>query len=234
MDDLTFRRTVYSDPFIKSKELIEAAKNDPKKQAFWDEVKQMEGELQQAMNIPVPEGLADKLLLKQSMKKHTERKKRQPWYLAMAASLVVASVLTVSMLNQPTTSLNDDVLAHMRHLDFEVNSSQSVNLDMVNTKLASFNGSISEGLGEILSAKFCYLDSIKSLHITIKGDDGISSLFVMPSKTEKSFYANDFGNDQYTGTSFLTESAKVIVIGESGSQVRGLKDKAQQLLSFAI
>lgn len=34
MDDLTFRKTIYAEPFSTDPELIEAAAKDPKKQVF--------------------------------------------------------------------------------------------------------------------------------------------------------------------------------------------------------
>ena len=78
MDDLSFRKAVYADPFSKDPELLKAAEQDPKRKSFWNEIKAMENELQSAMNIPVPENLAEKLILRQSLTTHTEKKKQQP------------------------------------------------------------------------------------------------------------------------------------------------------------
>jgi hypothetical protein len=232
MDDITFRRTIYVDPFTQDPEVIEAAKNDPKKQAFWEEVRAMESALEQAMDIPVPEDLADKLILRQSMNDFKAHKQRRPWYLALAASVVLASVLTVGVITQSGHDFKSDVFAHMSHVSYEVNKGGNVDLDMVNDKLASYNGTVSEGLGDIVSANYCYLDSIKSLHLIIKGETGLSSLFVVPSEVSPTLDGN-FSNDEYSATSFLLESAKVIVVGDNGSQVSDLSAKAKQLLSFS-
>ncbi|WP_371195533.1 DUF3379 family protein [Glaciecola sp. SC05] len=233
MDDLNFRRTIYADPYTKDPEILEAAKSDPKKQAFWDEVRMMEASLEQAMNVPVPEGLADKLILRQSMDDFQQQKKRRPWYLALAASVFLASILSVSLLMQGPTDLKSDVYAHMSHMSYELNKSGKVDLAMVNDKLATYNGQVNEGIGEIVSANYCYLDSIKSLHLIIKGKDGLASLFVMPSEISKTI-DDDFSNDVYTGSAFLLESAKIIIVGETSAQVEELKAKAKTLLSFSI
>ena len=38
MDDLSFRKAVYAEPFSKDPELLKAASEDPKKKVFWDEI----------------------------------------------------------------------------------------------------------------------------------------------------------------------------------------------------
>ncbi|MFC4698831.1 DUF3379 family protein [Glaciecola siphonariae] len=233
MDDITFRRTIYSDPFTQDPEVIEAAKADPKKHAFWEEIRSMESALQEAMDIPVPEDLADKLILRQSLSDYKQTKQRRPWYMALAASVVLASVLTVGIMTQPSGNLAADVFAHMSHMEYELNKGGNVDLAMVNDKLAAYNGQISDGIGEIISANYCYLDSIKSLHMIIKGENGLASVFVLPSQASKGV-DESFSNDEYSGASFLLESAKVIVVGENTSQVNELTSKAKQLLSFSI
>ncbi|WP_395341677.1 DUF3379 family protein [Ningiella sp. W23] len=233
MDEITFRRTIYADPYTQDPEVVEAAKQDPKKQAFWEEIRAMEASLEQAMDVPVPDDLADKLILRQSMKDYKEQKQRRPWYFAMAASVVLASLLTVGVVTQSDSDLTADVFAHMSHVEYEVKGDSPVDLAMVNDKLATYNGSVEEGMGDIVSANYCYLDSIKSLHLIIKGENGLSSLFVLPSQITETV-DESFSNEQYSGASFFLESAKVIVVGEDSEQVTSLKEKAQRLLSFSI
>ncbi|MBT1449907.1 DUF3379 family protein [Glaciecola sp. XM2] len=233
MDDITFRRIIYTDPFTTDKEVVEAAKNDPKKQAFWEEIRAMESAMQEAMDIPVPEDLADKLILRQSMNDFKQKKKQRPWYLALAASVVFASVLTIGLIGSSSQGLASDVFAHMSHMEYEINKYGPTDLASVNSKLATYNGQIKEGFGEIVSANYCYLDSIKSLHLIIKGEKGLTSLFVVPSQLAEPL-DESFSNDVYTGSAFLLESAKVIVVSEDPSQVSAITQKAKEFLSFSI
>ena len=232
MDDLTFRKTVYADPFTKDPELIEAAAKDPKKQAFWHEIKAMEIELQAAMNIHVPEHLAEKLILRQTLSEHKETTQKRPWYIALAASVVFASILSFSMLNSGSNKLSDDVFAHMSHVDVELMKSANVDLNAINDKLASFNGQVDGDLGEVVSANYCYLDKIKSLHVIIRGEHGLTSLFVVPDSITDSI-SKTFSNATYQGASFLLESAKVIIVGENKSDVERLEQRAKQAMSFS-
>lgn len=233
MDDITFRRTIYADPFTNDPEVIKAAKNDPKKQAFWDETRAIEASIEEAMNIPVPEDLADKLILRQSLTRFKQEKKRQPWYLALAASVVLASVVSIKFIGSSSGNLSTDIFAHMEHLAYEVSKYGDTDIASVNSKLASYNGKIKEGMGDIVSANYCYLNSIKSLHLIIRDEQGFISLFVLPSKFADSI-EEEFNNETYTGSSFLSASAKVVVVGENALQVASLKEKAKQLLSFSV
>ncbi len=232
MDDLYFRKTVYAEPFSKDPALIKAAAEDPNKQAFWDEVKAMEVELQAAMKIPVPEHLAEKLILRQSLSAHTKIKQKRPWYLALAASVVVASVLTYNTLHTSNNTLADDVFSHLSHIDFELMKSALVDTTSVNHKLASFNGQIIGDLGEIVSANYCYLDHIKSLHVIIRGEHGLTSLFVMPNSIKESL-SSSFSNASFQGASFLLESAKIIIVGENKDDVDLIQQKAKSSIIFS-
>ncbi|MFT6269157.1 MAG: hypothetical protein ACJAVV_001981 [Alphaproteobacteria bacterium] len=231
MDDLTFRKAVYAEPFTTDPAVLDAAAQDPKKQAFWKGIKAMENELKAAMQIPVPENLAEKLILRQSLSEHNSHSQKRPWYLALAASVVFASVLTIGMLNTGNNKLTNDVFAHMSHVDVEIMKGIPVGPNTINDKLASFNGQVNGDLGEVVSANYCYLDKIKSLHLIIRGENGLTSLFVVPDSITESL-SDTFNNATYEGVSFLLNSAKVIVVGENKADVQLLEKRAKQAMSF--
>lgn len=234
MDDLSFRKAVYADPFTKDPEVIEAAKNDAEKQRFWEEIRLMESQLQEAMNIPVPDNLAEKLILRQSIKQHKVKQKQRPWYLAMAASVALVSIISFGVMNVSNSNLTHDVLAHMDHLNAEMAKSSVVNIEQLNAKLDSFNGKVisNSDLGEVVSANYCYLSTIKSLHLVIKGENGFTSLFVVPESISDSI-ASGFKDATYVGASFLIESAKIIVVGEDPSDVEDISEIAKKNLRFS-
>lgn len=233
MDDLSFRKAVYADPFTKDQAVIDAAQQDANKKNFWDELKAMENELQQAMNIPVPENLAERLILRQSLTEHKSTEQRRPWYLALAASVVLASVVSFNMLSGiDSTKFENDVFAHMHHVDYELAKSGEVDMNAVNAKLASFNGSVDGNIGDIVAANYCYLDKIKSLHVIIRGEEGLTSLFVVPDSITESI-SESFSDASFKGAAFLLESAKIIIVGESDEQVENLKARAKSSLSFS-
>ncbi|MEM0910096.1 MAG: DUF3379 family protein, partial [Pseudomonadota bacterium] len=92
MDELAFRRTLYADPHTKDIDVVMQARQDPKKLAFWDELKTLDNDIALALRVDVPENLAQKLLLRQSINIESKERARKPWYWAMAATVALAAV----------------------------------------------------------------------------------------------------------------------------------------------
>ena len=110
-------------------------------------------------------------------------------------------------------------------------SRRNVTSDDINKKMASFNVVMSEDIGEVVSANYCYLDTIKSLHMIVKGEKGLISLFIVPdSESEK--LEESFSNSEFVGTSFLLQSAKIIIVGDNSQEVSQLQKVAQSSFRF--
>jgi hypothetical protein len=67
MDDLEFRRRVYADPRLRDPELASVAQGDTARMRFVREVLRFEERLEAALDVPVPEGLADRVLLRRHL-----------------------------------------------------------------------------------------------------------------------------------------------------------------------
>lgn len=234
MDELTFRRTIYAEPNTKDPEIVQAAKNDAAKQAFWDEAKALDAQISVAFKIATPENFAEKLILRQGMDEFTQHRKKRPWYAAMAASIAMMAGISYLTLIAGNNGLANDVFAHVNddYMNKEISmNGQNVSRDAINKKLATFNGQLSEEIGEILSANYCYLDKIKSLHMIIKGEKGLISLFIVPGN-ETTGLQEEFNNQQQFAASFLLESVKIIIVGDDKKQVSRFQKIAKSAFTF--
>jgi secreted PhoX family phosphatase len=160
MDELSFRRTIYAEPNTTDPDIIQAAKDDPAKQVFWDEVKAMDAQLAQAMSIPVPENFADKLILRQGMDEFSQKRQKRPWYIALAASVAMVVGVSYVTLFAGNNGLANDIYAHINHeyMNKEIAmTGQHVSQNVINEKMATFNGVLSGEIGDVLSANYCYL-----------------------------------------------------------------------------
>ena len=67
MDDLQFRRGIYSDPHNKdntfSDEVLAEINSNPAKKQLSNDIKQLDNKIAKAMNVEVPEDLVNKLIL---------------------------------------------------------------------------------------------------------------------------------------------------------------------------
>ena len=98
MDDLQFRRSLYADPNNRDNDIVEALSEDPAKQKFAHEVSELEDKIFNALNVPVPDDLANKLLLKQTFASHKQQKRKSRIQLALAASVAITFGITFSLM----------------------------------------------------------------------------------------------------------------------------------------
>jgi PleD family two-component response regulator len=90
---------------------------------------------------------------------------------------------------------------------------------------------MSAEIGEVLSANYCYLDKIKSIHMIIRGEKGFISLFIVPG-SESEDLQDEFSNNEHIGSSFLLKSAKIIIVGDDKDQVSQLQKIARNAFTF--
>ena len=183
MDDLQFRRTIYADPQCNDENVKKAAADDPAKREFWNELKRLEGALHEASKVEVPDGLAERLILRQSMESHKTQKKRTRFHLALAASIAFVFGVSFTLLQQPAPiNLGEHALAHVYHEadGFALKIDGDVEYDTMNAKLATIGGKIIENVGRIYFANFCNFDRVRSFHMVMEGEHGKVTVFVIP------------------------------------------------------
>lgn len=236
MDDLEFRRAIYAAPFTKDEKVVLAAKEDVNKAQFWNELKELETALHSAVKVEVPDDLAHRLILRQSLNAHQEHKKRSRVYLALAASVAFAVGLSVKVFDQNTHYINisQDALAHV----YESHSSEglvnaSVSLNDVNASLAGFGSEFTAEIGRIYSANFCFLNKLKALHLVLAGEQGNVSVFVLPHNKNFDF-KEVFSDENFVGSANRFGSTDMIIVGEKGEDVETMKATLSKKYNQAI
>ncbi|SFC22394.1 DUF3379 family protein [Pseudoalteromonas denitrificans] len=220
MDELEFRRRLYAEPHVQDPLLDEFAQTDPERKKFMNDIKQLDKDIEQALNIPVPENLASKLILNQAIDSHRVEKKKRRVHLAIAASVAFSfSVLVNFSLKQGPLDIGQHALAHVNH---EIRSldptDRRYQIDQVNTQLASFGGHVSKLPGEITYSTFCDFDGQRSLHLVFQTEQGPVTLFIVPSingyKAE-----SEFKNERFNGQIYQTKKANIIMVGDKGQSL---------------
>lgn len=220
MDELEFRRRLYAEP-NENDPLIEAfAKEDADRNKFLNDIKQLDKDITDALNIPVPENLADKLILNQAIETHRVDKKKRRAHLAIAASVAFfCSILINFTMKQAPLDIGQHALAHVNH---ELNSLKPTDrryqLAQINTQLASFGGSVSDLPGEVSYSTFCDFNGQRSLHLVFQTEQGPVTLFIVPSKNGYDAQSQ-FNNERFTGEVYQTQKASLIMVGENGQDL---------------
>ncbi|AGP84984.1 DUF3379 family protein [Alteromonas mediterranea] len=233
MDELEFRRRIYADPETTDSDVVEAAKADESKRSFWNEQKQLDKQFKQALKVEVPDDLASKLIWQQSADEFTRYKRRSRWYVAMAASVAFTIGIGLTMWYHQPLSIGGQALAHMQYAEMEhAHSLLPVDLNMVNAKLASFGGSLSEMLDGIEVANYCHLSTVRSLHLIVNTPQGKMSVFVVPQRGDISV-PSKFEDSQYHGESIKMRRANVMVVGDRGADLSEMKKAVSERIQFS-
>lgn len=235
MDDLQFRRAIYADPNCSDEAVKQAAADDPAKQEFWSELKQLESNIKQASKVEVPEGLAHKLILRQSIQSHATSKRRTRLHLAMAASVAFVVGVSFTMWQQQNlVDLGEHALAHVYHEGdgFALKANGDVDISQVNTKLASMGTRFTEKVSRIYFANFCNFEGIRSFHMVMQGDNGKVSVFLVPTD-DKHNSVSEFSDGKMHGETIEINRARLIMVGEEGKSFDGLKSKLSKGIQFS-
>ena len=237
MDDLQFRRSILADPKNRDDDTNASIKNDPAKQRFVQEIDSLDNKIAQAMNIPVPDDLVNKLILRQTLASHQQQKRKTRVRLAMAASVAFVMGLTVNfyMFSSTYKNLGDYAIAHVNHeaKHFSNTAEPTVTLASLNEKMAVFKGSFDSTFGTLIFADYCRFDGSKSLHLVFQGQSSPVNIFILPEDEDIKFIAN-FANDKLQGKSLNFNHSNIIVVGDKQEPMQQWQERVNKSITWSI
>lgn len=232
MNNTDVRHLLLVDPFSEHPAVQTALAQDPALQHFALELQQQQRELEDALQVPVPPMLAERLL-------HIPAQQHTPghrWFtpLALAASIALISVLSLQLYQH---SLAADLGSHaLAHVHYEHNrllqQAKSQPLSEVNLKLAEFNASLQDWQDDIIYARYCTFDGVRSLHLAVKTATGYATVFIVPKDAELDFVAS-FADKRYQGLTLAMAKANVIVVSDNPTDLQQLPQKLRTKLTFS-
>ncbi len=220
MDELELRRRLFADP---KQVLVNPSEQTEKLQR---ELQQLDSDLCKALQVPVPPGLADRLLFQ----------KKQPNYrrFALAASIALVSLMSFWGLQQQQYSVNlgEHALAHIRHEVRAFQSNESLPLPAVNELLAEFGGHLQEASGTVRYARFCDFEGTRSLHLVFDTEEGLFTVFVLPKHHELQG-SGEFADQDFAGLTTQLAKADVVVVASHLQQLQPFMQKLVKQIQFA-
>lgn len=176
MNCLDFRRDALAQPLRLGDEARAHAQSCPACGDFLERQRQYDAELFEALRVPVPDGLAERIVLAQGI-----RRRKQPWLWAAAASLALAAGL--ALLVPPYfagSALAGEAIVHVKDepQSFRLASKQSPG--MLAGELSAQGISLVAALGEVTYAQLCPMKSGEARHLVVATAEGPVTLFLMP------------------------------------------------------
>jgi hypothetical protein len=237
MDDLQFRRILYAEPNCKDADVLTAKAQDPAKQQFAQEVERLEQKIATVVNVPVPDELASKLILKQVMLSHQQQKRKNRLQLAMAASVAFALGLTFNLMQASSayTSIGDYALAHAHHEQVFFNNDQPANISLasLNEKMLPFQGQFTSDIGPLISVSRCDFGNINALHLTYQGKYQPVTILVIPSNTKLPMHSK-FTDQTLHGIASTFEHAEVIIVADKAEPLEHWQQNLANNIKWSI
>jgi len=237
MDDLHFRRSIYSDPNCQDAELLAAIEESPKRQKQALEMIAFDEKIKQAMQIPVPDDLCNKLILRQTFASHQQHQRKKRFHLAIAASVAICCGLLVNYMNFSYAygNLADYSLAHAHHEEghFANDSNSTISLTSLNSKMATFEGSFKSTLGKLIFADYCRFGGMKSLHLVYQGKTSPVNIFVVPKDDQVSF-VDKFNDQKFFGETIGFKEANVIIVADKNESLNQWQNDVSKSINWNI
>lgn len=243
MDDILFRHMATATPNDKSDEFLSRYEASEGAQKLVNEAKSFDQLLKGSLDIDIPEGLADKILLEQSFALENDKAKNSRWHIAIAASVAFIIGLSLPMLGnfyQSPSDIGTIALQHVRQeyfLTAKVN--EQATLKNVNAKLARYGATAKSGategagLGNVFFVNYCSFEGTSALHMILQGEKGRVTVFVVPDDAGfKS--ASEFSNQHFKGITEQIGNANVVIVGERGEPLEKMKNKLDENIKWDI
>lgn len=248
MDEIEFRKRVYTNPQTSDQEVLDAAGNNPVYQKILDQTQELDTDVTSMVNnVEAPAGLKEKLLAipssdisSQAFGDSEAANSSIFQYYALAATLLLAIGVTFSVLfnTGPSTqdiAFGDEVLEHL-YIDSEEidaffrgngNNFGIVNAANVSQVMASagtqlINNNFMQNV-PIRVAKPCeIIPAYKSAHLIMEGSYGAVSVIVINNSPVDIEY--QIRDDRFNGVVMPMGDGNIILIGEENEDLDQYKD----------
>ncbi|MDT8407982.1 MAG: DUF3379 family protein [Wenzhouxiangellaceae bacterium] len=244
MNLLEFKRRLMTEPGSQDTQMRELRRSGGEAAAAAAESDHFEAALKRALHVPVPHGLAEQIILRQSL--DNERPSgvfggRWPQLTAMAAALALAVALTTFNLveRQPASvDVGQHIAWHWQHDGPEAlataSGSTAPNPTQVQRVFAEFGLQIEpELLEKVRMTKVCPTPDGAGAHVVLSTDEGPVTVYYMPRTRLPSSPQTITLPDGAESFMVNLERGSMALISESGANTPELAREIAKQLSFA-
>ncbi|MGY3687823.1 DUF3379 domain-containing protein [Vibrio coralliilyticus] len=238
MDELEFRRRIMSDPKDRDSDILEAMKSNDANGKFADDILDLDAQIAKAMNVDVPEDLADRILFNQtsSSESNVVRPNFAKRAMAMAASIAFVFGLLVGQVNwgnivvsPAQASLADTAIKHViDEKPFVQNLDENVASSQINAKMMPFDHQLGENFPyHVYYLNHCGFGKSNALHMVFQGEKGKVTLFLTGIASDKTV---DFEEKGMAGVVEPVGQTSLILVGEEGEDVAKIAENLMTII----
>ncbi len=217
MNYLEFKRQLMVDPYTRDAAFQEAKANDPQCARAWREASVFEHKLRAALNVGVPGGLAEQIILHQSLK----AVRRPIWPQTLAASFAAAALtfgLLTWMHQREIDQFRTFVAEHWHSDGGEIlgRATSGVPIDAAEFRavLAAAGLDADEALvRQVAYAKNCPTPNALGVHLVLRTSEGLVTVFYAPGLVNRK--AREMTVDDFTALLVGLQDGSIAVIGKT-------------------
>ena len=238
MNCLDFRRFRLSDPYSTDAENLSHRVECEACRGFENEVRKLDKQINKALTVEVPEGLAARILLNQSLQSKPRKPTRWYW-LSMAASFFLAA----GFIFYWTTVTEPVERALVQHLEWEQPIVQSMMMPVqqpqIRQVLNSVNLESTTALENVVFASTCIIDGELVAHLVLEDENHQFTLVLLPQKLIDVDKALQFDDEHWRGVISPDQSGKSLAVLASANDsasfdsmhalIKRLKDSVKPL-----
>lgn len=231
MHCLAFRRAKLADPNRLSDQALAHVAYCSSCQAFARRIDANEKRLVRALAVPVPEGLADRIVLGA-----TGRRPGSPYRLwALAATVLLTTGIGFAWLKRPPAEPQYNsaasAIAHVKHEPESFTLIKDADPQRFATILTGFGADMRAPIGKVRYIKLCPVPEGTGWHIVLETEDGLMTLILIPGHRPRG--KNLF--EEKDGMSALARAAGngyYVIVAESRAKVESTDRLLKQRINW--
>jgi len=233
MNCLEFRRELTADPTASSVNLRAHLRECRSCTEFAGRQQEFEQALRAAAQVPVPEGLVSRILLRQSLEEDGQsagRPKMFQW--AAAASLLMGVGLGV-ILWLGGTAGPDLAQAMVAHIESDAHANAEarvVQLGELNDVLRPFQAQVRGDIGTVRQATACPIRNKWGAHVVMSGPQGTVTVMVLPGQHVKG--RQTLREGRYQGVIIPTSNGSLAFLAENLQAINAAEERVLGAIRF--
>lgn len=232
MNCLTVRRIISTHVKDNSDAFLEHLSECSSCRSFYEKQLRFNNSLKQALEIEVPEGLAERVLVELNLNEKKTNQKNLKW-LAMAASILLVVVMFSTAPFHTPPALADAIVEHVKYDVAALREKSDISLQQLNQLLKPHGVKADRNIGKATSAGICVIKGKRGAHVVFQGNNKPVTVIILPEQLKAD--DEDAINDPlYKGYLVSTKHGTLAVISEDEESLQEFKIRMRDNLMIYI
>lgn len=231
MNCLEFRRQCLAEPDTRERAYLQHKTECTTCAGLAERVARLDQGLEEAMRLPVPEGLESRILLRQTTGRRRSQRRLYGWFAVAATLMLMVGIAQFNHILLRPVSLEYAVINEFNaHPDLYL-SRVSADSSEIQRQFARGGIQLKGKLAGLIRAHYCTIHGVDGLHLVFLGEHGLVSVLVMPKNAvlDRVFLAD--GNRR----GYITPadgSGSLAFLGNPGEAFDAIEREVRQSIVF--